>query len=360
MENIETFSDPVIYNIAVGTAVTFEAPVVALANQYPHANNVLADPNVYETFKYIVTSYQSNKYNAHFEKLTSWHFRYIAGSWSTISELEWLRETVTDNDLLKIGNVKYIEYTAEDSRGISIHDPEKFYDGKPVTLQLLKSYGGVCGGVSKFASSACQCYGVPALPIAQPGHCAHLWLKMDGSNRKWIVGNNVGGLGGGSKHNGISFVWGDITNRAWTIFIMENALKNSEDFILSELYNYHAQKLNQCQELKMTELMLYVKSISACRWNLRSWVCFLNIAKELDYNIRMDDIVQCANRTTNPTALRNETLLTVFGVETCKVVCKEKCYLDAKTACQKRIGNLFDGTESEWWCPSDEATIEIG
>lgn len=44
----------------------------------------------------------------------------------------------------------------QDKRGISIHCPEKFYDGKPVTLQLLKEYGGVCGAVSKFSSSVCQ------------------------------------------------------------------------------------------------------------------------------------------------------------------------------------------------------------
>ena len=44
----------------------------------------------------------------------------------------------------------------QDKRGISIHCPEKFYDGKPVTLQLLKEYGGVCGAVTKFSSSVCQ------------------------------------------------------------------------------------------------------------------------------------------------------------------------------------------------------------
>lgn len=89
----------------------------------------------------------------------------------------------------------------------------------------------------------CQCFGIPAFPVAQPGHCGHLWLNMCGTKRTWILGNNVGGLGGATLHEGISFVWEDITKHAWTVMIYEKALEDSDSFVMSELYLEQAKSI---------------------------------------------------------------------------------------------------------------------
>ena len=53
---------------------------------------------------------------------------------------------------------------------------------------------GVCGAVSKFGASCCQAFGVAAMPVAQPGHCAMIWRatggrrgKKNGSNESNIL-----------------------------------------------------------------------------------------------------------------------------------------------------------------------------
>ena len=35
---------------------------------------------------------------------------------------------------------------------------------------------------------------MPAFPVTQPGHCAHLWLKEDNGKLTWMLGNDCGGL----------------------------------------------------------------------------------------------------------------------------------------------------------------------
>ena len=115
-----------------------------------------------------------------------------------------------------------------------------------MTLQVLQEYGGVCGGISKFATSVCQSFGIPAFPIGQPGHCAHMWLDMSTENeRTWKVGNNVRGLAASTRHGGTSFAWEDITSNPWTTMIMEKALEDQDSFAMSELY------LDQAASLKV-------------------------------------------------------------------------------------------------------------
>ena len=69
--------------------------------------------------------------------------------------------------------------------------------------------GGVCGAVSKVAAGMSQAWGVCAMPVGQPGHCAYIWQR-----RKWIddddndddnngnTKNGSGGNGGGGGGRG--------------------------------------------------------------------------------------------------------------------------------------------------------------
>ena len=44
----------------------------------------------------------------------------------------------------------------------------------------LTTVPGVCGAVSKFGASCCQAFGVAAMPVGQPGHCAMIWRAPGG------------------------------------------------------------------------------------------------------------------------------------------------------------------------------------
>ena len=59
--------------------------------------------------------------------------------------------------------------------------------------------GGVCGAVSKVAAGMSQAWGVCAMPVGQPGHCAYIWQR-----REWIndEDNRGSGEGGGDGKGG--------------------------------------------------------------------------------------------------------------------------------------------------------------
>ena len=63
---------------------------------------------------------------------------------------------------------------------MSVQDGLRFYDDQKATLPRILDYGGVCGAVSKFGASCCQAFGVAAMPVAQPGHCAMIWRGPQG------------------------------------------------------------------------------------------------------------------------------------------------------------------------------------
>jgi len=46
-------------------------------------------------------------------------------------------------------NKKTWKYICFQRNGVSVHDPENFYDNKTINMELLHQYGGVCGALSK-------------------------------------------------------------------------------------------------------------------------------------------------------------------------------------------------------------------
>ena len=104
-------------NIAIGTAIAFEEQVIALPNQYYKTE--IENPSMEETFDYIAHRYLTGSYEYDVTNLSSWHFRYIAGSWSNILELDWIIQQgfkISDKNNQKdfiqnIGSNKYIKYT---------------------------------------------------------------------------------------------------------------------------------------------------------------------------------------------------------------------------------------------------------
>ena len=94
-------------------------------------------------------------------------------------------------------------------------------------MAVMHEVGAVCGGVSKFGVAMAQAFGVPAMPVGQPGHCAFLWWK----NGDWVLSNDVSRVNKSTVHEGIQWSW---TDQAAFVWLMEDTQKDMEKYIMSE------------------------------------------------------------------------------------------------------------------------------
>ena len=67
-----------------------------------------------------------------------------------------------------------VKYKLVNDDGVSVYNKEYHYV-RQVTMQTIHKLGGACGAVSKYSSGMTQAFGVPALPVGQPRHCAYMW-----------------------------------------------------------------------------------------------------------------------------------------------------------------------------------------
>lgn len=273
--------------------------------------------------------------------LTAWQLRYVVGSWAQDEELEWARVHAPESHKCssKIGHathemVKYREYNDEN---VSVHEGAKYYKYRPVTLQILHEVGAVCGGVSKFGSAMAQAFGVPAMPVGQPGHCAFLWMK-DG---KWNLDNGVSCLGETRRHAGVQMSWGD---EAWLVHLMDRAQKNFRVYCNSEMLRF-------AMEFVEGKLSLLLSSISLCPVNIQIWKDLIShlqnmIGKNTDDQIHfwIKEVLEGMGWD----GLEKPKFGTISHKKPVKVSDESKL---AK--------NLVDGTDSEWWTGQKSAWIEI-
>ena len=209
--------------IAVATALVFAEPVKALAD------GVAIEPIArYESFR---------KWNDEgvlfpsFRDLNAWQMRYVVGSWATDEELVWARANIKPELKVreKIGEGAYmVEYRDVNSKGVSVQRGREYYDGRPMTMAVMDEVGGVCGAISRFGSAMCQAFGVPAMPVGQPGHCAFIW---ESAPHTWSIGNNISGWAQSHCHDGISIPWG---RASWFVRMMSDAQQDRAAFVDAE------------------------------------------------------------------------------------------------------------------------------
>ncbi|CAD7957216.1 unnamed protein product [Amoebophrya sp. A120] len=160
--------------------------------------------NPVERFFYFTTTPEKKFFPAFAEKLTCAQLKYVVATWCAGPEFSWARENVPPNFFQKVDTTKQkcrfqpakdhvdkdsknwigeatykmCEYRADNREGKNIHVSwAAFYHNRPVTLQNMCETGGVCGTVSRVGTGLAQSFGVPAVCVAQPGHCAFLALK---------------------------------------------------------------------------------------------------------------------------------------------------------------------------------------
>lgn len=166
-----------------------------------------------------------------FRDLSAWELRYVVGSWSKDEELEWARANIKPElkQRDKVGDGAHmLAYNSANKSGVSVQEGAKFYDNKPMTLAIMLEYGGVCGAISRFGTSMSQAFGVPAMPIGQPGHCAFIWQK---DPHKWSINNDISGWPESGCHGGIYIPFGQ---RSWCVPVMQQAQEGFDGFAASE------------------------------------------------------------------------------------------------------------------------------
>ncbi|MSR75206.1 MAG: hypothetical protein EXS14_07040 [Planctomycetes bacterium] len=209
--------------IAIATALTHAEPVKWMAD------GSVIDP--VERFAAFVRWDKEGVLFPSFRKLNAWELRYVVGSWSSNEDLVWAREHIKPElrNPEKVGDAAHmLAYNDQNKNGVSVQAGAAFYDHKPMTLALMLEYGGVCGAIGRFGTSMSQAFGVPAMPVGQPGHCALLWHNPE---RRWVIGNAVSGWDETTCHGGITIPFG---GSAWFVPLMQQAQSDEVGFSASE------------------------------------------------------------------------------------------------------------------------------
>jgi len=322
------------HRLAAAVALTFSTAVKSLADQ-------TVELDAMERYRSFVNWADTGKLFHHFTGLTAWQMRYVIGSWAANNELVWARENVPFNfkSPKSIGEATHsmVKYRETNYKGVSVQDGASYYDNKPVTMEVMQEVGAVCGGISKFGCAMSQAFGIPAMPVGQPGHCAFLWWKEG----EWVLSNDIVGLKKSVVHDGIQWTW---DKNAEFVLLMENSQQEFQEYVLSEKLRIAAKFCRKSIQLELLDAALSYSASNYSLWKDLAKICkhcdanrinetwILNAIKELDYYNE-------AKRNTNE-LLSKGAIVKVSD-------------------CHERGQNIVDGTGSEWWTSKEDGWVEI-
>jgi len=241
---IESRTEGVYQRLAVATALTFAVPFGHMADGAP------VDP--IKRYNYYIEAYKKGLLFPYFEKAAPWELRYVVSSWARDDDMDWVRGKVDPKlkNQESIGDACWmVPYRDTNSKGVSVQEGSKYYDYKPMTLQLMVEVGGVCGAISRFGTSVCQAYGIPAMPLGQPVHCAHVWRNKEGS---WKLGQDVSGWPQSWQHDGIRILFGA---RPSYLVLFDKAVADPLKYMQSQrLMWYSVLEPNPDERIKLLSL----------------------------------------------------------------------------------------------------------
>jgi chitin-binding protein len=221
MTGVEGTREGLGLRVALATALTWSEPVTAMADDAP------IDP-VARCRNFLAWD-REGQLDPAFRTLSVWELRYVVGSWATDDDLAWARANIKADcrERGKIGDAVHgmVKYTLENKDGVSVQEGRRFYGGRPMTLPTIVEVGGVCGAISRFGTSMCQAFGIPAMPVGQPGHCAFIWQKEP---HQWSLNNDISGWAESGRHSGIQTAWGD---PAWLVPMMQAAQAKPDAYL---------------------------------------------------------------------------------------------------------------------------------
>ena len=272
--------DGVFLRFAEACGLTFSTPFNFGA--YPRP----VDP--IQRFEFFSRSHRDGVLFPYFDKALTWEVRYVATCWATEDELVWVRGFIPARikSQEEIGGAFwFVPYRLTNSKGVSVQDSENYYDHKPPTMQLVASVGGVCGAQAGFAVSTAQAFGIPAMAVGQPIHCAFIWRNRPGS---WVVGNDVFGWARSTPGARIAF-----GSRPVFMCLTDAARSDPEAFAVSERLWWAADLFPTRPILRFALLHAAVDKVPTNLPVVRDYVA---LAKS---RLKLDDYVEALGKVSN-------------------------------------------------------------
>ena len=273
-----------------------------------------------------------------FYNLNAWQLRYVVGSWAEDDELVWARNNALEEfrNPDKIGSVTHsmVEYNLYNADNVSVHDPGYYY-GKPVTLEWIHTIGGVCGAISKFGTGMAQAFGIPGLPVGQPGHCAFIWLK---NGTTWNLDNDISGWAESTTHTGIQYTW---KLQAPFIPMMNEAQLNPNLYRLSEKMRIIAGAFTESKH----RFLILEDATSICPQNYDLWYDMTDAISDEKVDENM------LQRALSPTLQRNEEKRREV-----KNIAKGKA---VRASAYQELASKITDESTEWWSNETTAWVEI-
>ncbi len=173
-------------------------------NNDPNSPNVSNPLRRYEVYKKM---YLAGKLHPTFEYLEIEEMRYVLNIRCSDDEIEWLRDYIFkrsggyygyNNDWIRYRRVEY--YTEDLYNEANKAKWDAKYDFLKYGIKYEKYYpslwmgfekGGICWQISQLGANCIQCYGLPSMPIGQPGHSAYFVYNPYGEgNGRYSIYNS--------------------------------------------------------------------------------------------------------------------------------------------------------------------------
>ncbi|MDC2863679.1 discoidin domain-containing protein [Bacillus sp. BP-3] len=256
--------------LAIATSLAHAEPIKYWTNNQPI--------NPLTRYQYYKSADQNNELLPVFRTYDVWHLRLVVNTWSPEEDLTWARNMInTEHPELKsqdkIGTSAYlIKYVTYNKDGVSVQaGNDKFY-GLGWNLSSIYRDGAVCGGISKFGVQVSQAFGVAAMPVGQPGHCALIWNDKPSS---WKLGNDIFGWGASEHHGGTVIPWSDdsLKNQVPYILLFEDAELNQSKLDQSERLRWLAKAMTSTDK----KIAIYKTATNILPINVLVWKDYVSL-----------------------------------------------------------------------------------
>jgi len=256
--------------LAIATSLAHAEPIKYWTNNQPI--------NPLTRYQHYKSADQNNELLPCFRTYDVWHLRLVVNTWSPEEDLTWARNMInTEHPELKnqdkVGESAYlINYVTHNKDGVSIHAGNDAFYGLGWNLSSIYKFGGVCGNISKFGTQVSQAFGVAAMPVGQPGHCALIWNNKPSS---WNLGNDISGWSQSSRHDATVIPWSDNspTNQVPYMLLFENAERDPVKLDQSERLRWLAKAMTS----KDNKIAIYKISTNILPINFLVWEDYVSL-----------------------------------------------------------------------------------
>ncbi|WP_242297953.1 putative mucin/carbohydrate-binding domain-containing protein [Bacillus cereus group sp. BfR-BA-01382] len=256
--------------LAIATSLAHAEPIKYWTNNQPI--------NPLTRYQHYKSADQNNELLPCFRTYDVWHLRLVVNNWSPEEDLTWARNMInTEHPELKnqdkVGESAYlINYVTHNKDGVSIHAGNDAFYGLGWNLSSIYRFGGVCGNISKFGTQVSQAFGVAAMPVGQPGHCALIWNNKPSS---WNLGNDISGWSQSSRHDATVIPWSDNspTNQVPYMLLFENAERDPVKLDQSERLRWLAKAMTS----KDNKIAIYKISTNILPINFLVWEDYVSL-----------------------------------------------------------------------------------